>query len=128
MICPPSYAGMYSLFVQLGFRLQAFLFRGTALKYRDGGVVRRCVKGGADKIRMPAPTVLSPCPAQMPEHTSVAMKPAVVLRQAGVLASMGLQSGPALSFAMGTVGSDSKFRECASLIASASGLIGACLD
>ncbi len=82
MICLPSHAGMYSLFVQLGFRLQAFLFRGTTLKYRDSGVVRRCVKGGADKIRMPAPTVLSPRPAQMPEHTSVAMKPAVVLRQA----------------------------------------------
>ena len=60
MICLPSYAGMYSIFIQLSFRLQAFL-QGTAL---NGGVMRQCVKGGANKMRTPTPTVLGPRPAQ----------------------------------------------------------------
>lgn len=54
--------------------------------------------------------------------------PTVVLQQAGVLASKGLDFGPALSCTRGTVGSNSKLRECASPIASAAGLMGALLD
>ena len=100
-------------------------FRGTTLKYRVGGVVRQCAKGGANKIRAPAPTVCSPCPAYRPEHTNVAMDPAKVLRQAGVSVSRKFDSGPALLFTMGTVGSDSEFQDCASPTASASGLMGA---
>lgn len=88
----------------------------------------QCVKGEGHKIRMPAHTVPGPRLAQRPEHTSVAMDPTVVLQQAGVSASMGLEPGPALPFAMRTVGSDSTFRECASPIASASGLMSAWVD
>lgn len=55
----------------------------------------------------------------------MAMKPTVVLRQARVLASKGLDFGPALPFTMGTVGSDSKLQDCASPFASASGFVGA---
>ena len=70
----------------LGLKIKGFrpFFRGTALKYRDGAVVHQCAKGGANKLRPPAPTVFGPRPAQRPEDTSVAMDPAVVLRQAGV--------------------------------------------
>jgi len=42
--------------------------------------VRQCAKGGANKIRAPAPTVPGPRPAHRPEHTNVAMDPAEVLR------------------------------------------------
>ncbi len=50
----------------LGLKIRGFrpFFRGTTLKYRDGGVVRQCAKGGANKIRVPAPTVPGPRPAQ----------------------------------------------------------------
>ena len=36
----------------LGLKVRGFkpFFRGTTLKYRDGGVVRQCAKGGANKI------------------------------------------------------------------------------
>ncbi|DBB10803.1 TPA: hypothetical protein ACH3X3_007282 [Trebouxia sp. C0006] len=42
----------------LGLKVRGFkpFFRGTTLKYRDAGVVRQCAKGGANKIRTPAPT------------------------------------------------------------------------
>ncbi|DBA97119.1 TPA: hypothetical protein ACH3X1_014889 [Trebouxia sp. C0004] len=55
----------------LGLKIRGFkpFFRGTTLKYRDGGVVRQCAKGGANKIRTPAPTVPGPRPAHRPEHT-----------------------------------------------------------
>ena len=56
------------------------------------------------------------------------MDPIVILQSAGVSASKGLDFGPALPFTMGSVGSDSKIRDCASTIASASGFVGACLD
>jgi len=75
--------------------------------------VRQCVKEGANKIRVPAPTVLGPRPAQRPEHTSVAMDPTVVLWQACVLVNKGLHVEPA--FPNGSVGSDGKFWECAPL-------------
>ncbi len=114
----------------LGLKIRGFkpFFRGTTLKYRDGGVVRQCAKGGANKIRVPAPTVPGPRPAHRPEHTNVAMDPTVVLRQAGVSVSREVDFGPALPFTMGTVGSDSEFQDCASPTASASGLMGAFLD
>ena len=43
----------------LGLKLRGFkpFFRGTTLKYRNGGVVRQCAMGGANKIRAPAPTI-----------------------------------------------------------------------
>jgi len=63
-------------------------------------------------------------PAQRPEHTSVATDLKVVLRQACVSASKGLDFGPALPYTMGTVGSDSKTWDCAS---PHSGLLGAFL-
>jgi len=103
---------------------EALLFRGTTLKYRDGGVVRQCAKGGANKIRAPAPTVPGPHPAHRPEYTNVAMDPAEVLRQAGVSVSEEFDLGPALPFTMGTAGSDSEFHDCASPTASASRLMG----
>jgi len=111
----------------LGLKVRGFkpFFRGTTLKYRDGGVVRQCAKGGANKIRAPAPTVPGPRPALRPEHTNVAMDPAEVLRQAGVSVSKEFDLGPALPFTMGTAGSDSEFHDCASPTASASGLMGA---
>ena len=90
----------------------------------DAGVVRQCAKGGANTIRAPAPTVPGPRPAHRPEHTSVAMDPADVLRQAAVSVSREFDSGPALPFSMGTVGSDSEFQDCASPTASVSGLMG----
>ncbi|DBA73414.1 TPA: hypothetical protein ACH3X1_011453 [Trebouxia sp. C0004] len=99
-----------------GQRLQAF-FQGRPLKYRDGGVVRQCAKGGANKIRAPAPTVPGPRPAHRPEHTN-----------AGVSVSRELDFEPALPFTMGTVGSDSGFQDCVSPTASASGHMGACFD
>ncbi len=113
----------------LGLKIRGFkpFFRGTTLKYRDGGVVRQCAKGGANKIRAPAPTVPGPRPARRPEHTNVAMDPAEVLRQAGVSVSEEFDLGPALPFTMGTAGSDSEFQACASPTASASGLMGAFL-
>ena len=40
--------------------------------------------------------------------------PALVLRQAGVSVTKGSYSEPALPVTMGTVGSDSKFQNCAS--------------
>ncbi len=92
-----------------------------------GGVVRQCAKGGANKIRAPAPTVPGPRPARRPEHTNVAMDPAEVLRQAGVSVSEEFDLGPALPFTMGTAGSDSEFQDYASPTASASGLMGAFL-
>ncbi len=106
----------------LGLKVRGFkpFFRGTTLKYRDGGVVRQCAKGGANKIRAPAPTVPGPRPAHRPEHTNVAMDPAEVLRQAGVSVSKEFDLGPALPFTMGTAGSDSEFHDCASPTASAS--------
>ena len=112
----------------LGLKIRGFkpFFRGTTLKYRDGGVVRQCAKGGTNKIRAPAPTVPGPRPAQ-PEHTNVAVDPAEVLRQAGVSLSKELDLGPALPFTMGTAGSDSDFQDCASPTASTSGLMGAFL-
>ena len=110
----------------LGLKVRGFkpFFRGTTLKYRDGGVVRQCAKGGANKIRAPAPTVPGPRPAHRPEHTNVAMDPAEVLRQAGVSVSKEFDLGPALPFTMGTAGSDSEFHDCASPTASASRLMG----
>lgn len=75
------------------FRLQAFFIRATTLKYKDGGVVCQCVKGEGHKIRMPAHTVPGPRLAQRSEHNGVAMDPTVVLRQAGVSASMGFILG-----------------------------------
>ena len=110
----------------LGLKVRGFkpFFRGTTLKYRDGGVVRQCAKGGANKIRAPAPTVPGPRPARRPEHTNVAMDPAEVLRQAGVSVSKEFDLGPALPFTMGTAGSDSEFQDCASPTASASRLMG----
>ena len=106
----------------LGLKVRGFkpFFRGTTLKYRDGGVVRQCAKGGANKIRAPAPTVPGP---RRPEHTNVAMNPAEVLRQAGVSVSKEFDLGPALPFTMGTAGSDSEFQDCASPTASASRLM-----
>ncbi|DBB18186.1 TPA: hypothetical protein ACH3X3_003159 [Trebouxia sp. C0006] len=88
----------------LGLKVRGFkpFFRGTTLKYRDGGVVRQCAKGGANKIRAPAPTVPGPRPAHRPEYTNVAMDPAEVLRQAGVSVSEEFDLGPALPFTMGT--------------------------
>ena len=56
------------------------------------------------------------------------MDPAQVLRQAGMSVSRKFDYGPALLFTMGTVGSDSKFHDCAGLTASASGLMGAFID
>ena len=41
----------------------SLFFRDTTLKYRDGGAVRQFVKGGANKVRAPAPTIPHPCPA-----------------------------------------------------------------
>ncbi len=95
----------------LGLKARGFkpLFKGTNLKYRDGGVVRKRAKGGANKIRAPAPTVPGPRPAHRPEHSNVAMDPAEVLRQAGVSVSKEFGLGPALPFTMGTAGSDSEF-------------------
>ncbi|DBA76361.1 TPA: hypothetical protein ACH3X1_010071 [Trebouxia sp. C0004] len=109
------------------FKIRGFkpFFRGTTLKYRDGGVVRQCAKRGANKIRAPAPTVPGPRPAHRPEHTNVAMHPAEILRQAGVSVSKEFDLGPALPFTMGTTGSDSDFQDCAGPTASASGLMGA---
>ena len=111
----------------LGLKLRGFkpFFRGTTLKYRDAGVVRQCAKGGANKIRAPAPTVPGPRPAHRPEHTNVAMDPAEVLRQAGVSVSRDFDFGPALPFTMGIVVSDStgEFQDCASPTASVSGLM-----
>ncbi len=113
----------------LGVKIRGFkpLFRGTTLKYRDGGVVRQCAKGGANKIRAPAPTVPGPRPARRPEHINVAMDLPEVLRQAGVSVSKEFDLGPALPFTMGTAGSDSEFQDCAKATASASGLMGAFL-
>ena len=110
----------------LGLKVRGFkpFFRGTTLKYRDGGVVRQCAKGGANKIRAPAPTVPGPRPAHRPEYTNMAMDPAEVLRQAGVSVSEEFDLGPALPFTMGTAGSDSEFHDCASPTASASRLMG----
>ena len=110
----------------LGLKVRGFkpFFRGTTLKYRDGGVVRQCAKGGANKIRAPAPTVPGPRPAHRPEHTNVAMDPAEDLRQAGVSVSKEFDLGPAPPFTMGTAGSDSEFHDCASPTASASRLMG----
>ncbi len=90
--------------------------------------MRRCAKGGANKIRAPAPTVPAFRPVQRPEHTNVAMNPAEVLRQAGESVSREFDFGPALPFTMGTVGSDSEFQDCASPTASASGLMGDFFD
>ena len=64
--------------------------------------MRQCAKGGANKIRAPAPTVPGPRPAHRPEHTNVARDPAEVLRQAGVSLSKEFDLGPALPFTMGT--------------------------
>ncbi|KAA6427463.1 hypothetical protein WJX79_003764 [Trebouxia sp. C0005] len=103
-------------------------FRDTTLKYRDGGVVRQCAKGGANKIRAPAPTVPGPRPAHRPEHTNVAW---ILLSSCGRLVcqpSGSLIFRPALPFTMGTAGSDSEYQECASPTASASGLMGAPFD
>ena len=83
--------------------------RGFILKYRDGGMVRQCAKGGANKIRAPAPIIPGPRPAHRPEHTNVAMDPTEVLRQAGVLVNREFHFEPALPFAMRTVGSGSEF-------------------
>ncbi len=79
----------------LGVKIRGFkpLFRGTTLKYRDGGVVRQCAKGGANKIRAPTPTVPGPRPARRP---NVAMDPAEVLRQAGVSARSLILGQPCL--------------------------------
>ena len=93
-----------------------------------GGVVRQCAKAGANITRAPAPTVPGPRPAHRPEHTSVAMDPAEVLRQAGVSVSREFDFGPALPFTMGTVGSDSEFQDCASPTASDSGLMSTISD
>ena len=106
----PSYDKNGHVFVR-----EALLFRGTT---------RQCGKGGANKIRAPAPTVPGPRPAHRPEHTNVAMDPAEVLRQAGVSVSKEFDLGPALHFTMGTAGSDSEFHDCASPTASASRLMG----
>ena len=100
--------GLSSDFLGLKVRGVKPFFRGTTLKYRDAGVVRQCAKGGANKIRAPAPTVPGPRPAHRPEHTNVAMNPAEVLRQAGVSVSREFDFGPALPFTMGTMGSDSE--------------------
>ena len=110
----------------LGLKVRGFkpFFRGTTLKYRDGGVVPQCAKGGANKIRAPAPTVPGPRPAHRLEYTNVAMDPAEVLRQAGVSVSEDFDLGPALPFTIRTAGSDSEFHDCASPTASASRLIG----
>ncbi len=86
--------------------------------------MRQCAKGGANRIRAPAPTVPGPRPAHRPEHTNVAMDPAEVLQQAGVSVSKEFDLGPALPFTMGTAGSDSEFQDCARPTASASGLMG----
>ncbi|DBA98167.1 TPA: hypothetical protein ACH3X1_014786 [Trebouxia sp. C0004] len=114
----------------LGLKVRGFkpFFRGTTLKYRDGGVVRQCAKGGANKIRAPVPTVPGPRPAHRPEHTNVAMDPTEVLQQAGVSVSREFDFEPALPFTMGTVRSDSETQDCVSPTASASGHMGACFD
>ena len=93
-------------------------------------MVRQCAKGGANKIRAPAPTVPGPRPAHRPEHTNVAMDPAEVLLQAGVSVSRDFDFGPALPFTMGTVVSDStgEFQVCASPTASVSGLMSTFTD
>ncbi len=57
MLCLLSCAGMHSLFTPLSFGLAAVFIKGTTLKHRHGGVVRQCVKGGPNKMRMPTPTV-----------------------------------------------------------------------
>ncbi|DBA87940.1 TPA: hypothetical protein ACH3X1_004928 [Trebouxia sp. C0004] len=95
----------------LGLKIRGFkpFFRGTTLKYRDGGVVHQCAKGGANKIRAPAPTVPGPRLAHRPEHTNVARDPAEVLRQAGVSVSKEFDLGPTPPFTMGTAGFDSDF-------------------
>ena len=63
----------------LGLKIRGFkpFFRGTTLKYRDGGVVRlwREELTRSERQLLPGPRL-----AQRPEHTSVAMDPAVVLR------------------------------------------------
>ena len=103
-------------------RASGFL-QGQHPKYRDGGVVHQSVKGGADKIRMPALTISGPCLAQRPEHTSVAMDLKVVLRQACVSASKRLDFGPALPYTMRTV---ARLGTVPAPTASASGLTVAC--
>ena len=116
----------------LGLKVRGFkpFFRGTTLKYRDAGVVRQCAKGGANKIRAPAPTVPGPHLAHRPEHTNVAKDPAEVLRQAGVSFSRDFDFGLALPFTMGTVVFDStgEFQDCASPTASVSGLMSTFTD
>jgi len=105
----------------LGLKIRGFkpFFRGTTLKYRDGASVSR---EGLTNIRAPAFTVPGPRPAHRPQHTGQ------VLQQAGVSVSREFDIGPALPFTMGAVGSDSEFQDCASPIASASGLMGAFFD
>ena len=42
----------------LGLKVRGFkpFFRGTALKYRDAGVVRQCAKGGSSNSSWPSPS------------------------------------------------------------------------
>ncbi len=96
----------------LGLKVRGFkpFFRGTTLKYRDAGVVRQCAKGGANKIRAPAPTVPGPRPALRPEHTNVAMDPAEVLRQAGVAVSREVNLGQPCLLPWGLWGLTASFR------------------
>ncbi len=54
-----------------------------------------------------------------------ALRPAELLRQAGVSVSREFDFGPALPF---TMGCDSEFQDCASPTASASELMGAFID
>ena len=64
-------------------------FRGLVLKYRDGALIRKCDRGGANKVvaaaaqaaRATAPAVSRPQPAR---RASVAMDPTEVLHRAGV--------------------------------------------
>ncbi|DBA81987.1 TPA: hypothetical protein ACH3X1_007690 [Trebouxia sp. C0004] len=58
--------GLSSDFLGLNIRGFKPFFRGTNLKYRDGGVVHQCAKVGANKIRAPAPTVPGPRPDHRP--------------------------------------------------------------
>ncbi|DBA98141.1 TPA: hypothetical protein ACH3X1_014760 [Trebouxia sp. C0004] len=70
--------------IRLGLKVRGFkpFSRGTTLKYRDGGAVRQCAKGGANKIRAPAPTVPGPRP---PTGTSIPMWQWILLRSYGRL-------------------------------------------
>ncbi len=75
----------------LGLKVRGFkpFFRGTTLKYRDGGVVRQCAKGGANKIRRQLLQFLA---LAQPTDLSILMWQWTLLRSCGRLVCQSARS------------------------------------